>query len=538
MAPNTATSDVARIGAMTERAGWGGIRTPLASVGGLVTGGFGLLVLILACVTVGAGWQVETHQADLADLEHHSTTASLLQNVEAEAGISGLLLQRYVDAGNDSYVQEINDHANAAQQSLEQALVRGGPPELSQLTPTGAQLVQDAARATALRQAGDTTDASALLEQIVPVFRQYRLQLEAVANQEVAQVDQLRARADAAGQRAFWLLIASGTIGVVLGLAASFWIARTIMKPLSSLEETAHRASVGDLSARAPVTGPKELAHLGYVMNNMMGAIEARTADLRRANNQLRSNNLDLLEARNQAATDPLTGLGNHRSFHKSLRDEVTQAEAAGSSVGLIMIDVDGFKGINDSLGHLAGDQLLRDLANTLTQVARKENTFRYGGDELAVLLLDVNCVAAVEVAERLRTAVSEMGEQAMTISLGVGCFPEMASSAEELIYRADMAMYWAKSSGRNRVANWNDLQGAEVNRARPSYTDGLGERHDIVASLCAALEAKDTKTREHAERCSWYIAELATELGLNEADVSRLLDALRSSARRALPAN
>ena len=488
MARNMATSDVARVDAMTDRAGWGGIRTPLTSVGGLVTGGFGLLVLFLACVTVGAGWQVQTHQSDLADLQHHSTTASLLQNVEAEAGISGLLLQRYVDAGNDSYVQEINDHANAAQQSLEQALVQGGPPELSQLTPTGAQLVQDAARATALRQAGDTTDASALLEQIVPVFRQYRLQLEAVATREISQVDQLRSRADAAGQRAFWLLVASGTIGVILGLAASFWIARTIMKPLSSLEETAHRASVGDLSARAPVTGPRELAHLGYVLNNMMGAIEARTADLRLANDQLRSNNLDLLEARNQAATDPLTGLGNHRSFHKSLRDEVAQAEEAGSSVGLIMIDVDGFKGINDSLGHLAGDQLLRDLANTLTHVAKKENTFRYGGDELAVLLPGVRCVAAVEVAERLRNAVSEMGEQPMTISLGVGCFPEMASSAEELIYRADMAMYWAKSSGKNRVANWDDLQGNEVNRARPRYTDGTRrETRYRDVSLCRA---------------------------------------------------
>src|ERR1700674_5420771 len=180
MGPNTATSDVARVGSLADRAGWGGIRTPLSSVGSLVTGGFGLLVFFLACVTVGAGWQVRTHQSDLADLQHHSTTASLLQNVEAEAGISGLLLQRYVDAGNDTYVQEINDHAHAAQQSLEQALVLGGPPELSQLTPTGAQLVQDAARATALRQAGDTTDASALLEQIVPVFRQYRLQLEGV----------------------------------------------------------------------------------------------------------------------------------------------------------------------------------------------------------------------------------------------------------------------------------------------------------------------------------------------------------------------
>jgi diguanylate cyclase (GGDEF)-like protein len=202
------------------------------------------------------------------------------------------------------------------------------------------------------------------------------------------------------------------------------------------------------------------------------------------------------------------------------------------------MLDVDRFKGINDSLGHLAGDQLLRDLANTLTQVAKKENTFRYGGDELAVLLPGVSCLAAVEVAESLRNAVLEMGGEPMTISLGVGCFPETASSAEELIYRADMAMYWAKSSGRNCVANWNDLQGAEVSHARPPYTDDHGARHDIVAALCAALKAKDVKTRKQAERCSWYAAELATELGLSEADVSMLRGALRSSAPGASPAN
>jgi response regulator RpfG family c-di-GMP phosphodiesterase len=100
------------------------------------------------------------------------------------------------------------------------------------------------------------------------------------------------------------------------------------------------------------------------------------------------------------------------------------------------------------------------------------------------------------------------------------------------------MAMYWAKSSGRNRVANWDDLQGAEVNRAGQLYTDGLGKRHDIVGSLCAALKAKDAKTRKQAERCSWYTAELANELGLSEADVSMLREALRSSAQLAPSAN
>ena len=149
-------------------------RSPLASVRSLVVGGFGLLVLILACVTVGAAWEQLVHQSELADLERHSTMASL-QNAEAQASISGLLLQRYVAAGNESYVAEINDHAAAAQQSLNTALATGGPPGLDQVTATGAALQQGAARAAALRESGNLDEASAVMEEIVPVFRTYRL---------------------------------------------------------------------------------------------------------------------------------------------------------------------------------------------------------------------------------------------------------------------------------------------------------------------------------------------------------------------------
>jgi diguanylate cyclase (GGDEF)-like protein len=501
------------------------------SVRGLIACGFGLLVLILACIAVGAAWQTRTNQQDLAQLEHHSTTASLLQNVEADAGISALLLQRYVDAGNDSYVKEINDNATAAQQSLEQALAQGGPLQLSQLTATGAQLVQDASRATVLKQAGDSADAAALLEQIVPVFHDYRLQLQSLAAQELVQVAQLRARADAAGQRAFWLLVGASTIGIIAGIIASVWIARLIMKPLASLEETAHRVSAGDLSARAPSKGPKELAHLGSVLNEMMHAIETRTADLGRANSQLGEKNRDLIDARQQAATDPLTGLGNHRSFHTRVREEVVRAQETGSSVGLIMIDVDSFKDLNDSLGHLAGDQLLRDLAKALSDIATRQNAYRYGGDELAVLVPGADGGRTAEIGELLRKAASELVGYPMSISLGVAGFPETAASAEELVYRADMAMYLAKSSGKNRVETWTSVsdRGAEAR----SYTNGRSSRRDLVASLCDALNAKDDKTRRLAKQCARYATELAPDLGLSAADVASLRQAVTASGGR-----
>jgi diguanylate cyclase (GGDEF)-like protein len=459
---NTPTADIAVRGGSGERL------ARASSVKGLVIGGFGLLVALLACVGIGASWQVKAHESDLAELEHHSTVASLLQNVEAQAATSGLLLQRYVDAGNGEYVQEIQDHADAAQASLQAAMEQDGSPELVSLTTTGAQLVGDAARATQLRQSGDIPAASAVLEQIVPTFREYRLQLEAMSTKELTQVSQLREDADTTGQRAFWLLVISTVVGVVVGIIASVFIARTIIRPLAALEATARRAFVGDLSARAPVTGPAEFAHLGFVLNDMMGAIESRTTDLRKANDELVKKNRDLVHARSQAATDPLTGLGNHRSFHKRVREEIGKSDGQ-RRIGLIMIDVDGFKDVNDSLGHLAGDQLLRDMAETLTSITPREDTFRYGGDEFAVITPGCGEDEAAEIARKLRSAVAAMAGFSMTISLGVAAYPADAETAQDLVYRADMAMYMAKSSGKNRVEVWSGLKDRGMGEVTPS---------------------------------------------------------------------
>ncbi len=504
------------------------LRLPLwpSSVKSRVIAGFGLLIIILGGVTLGASLQVRTHQADLAELESHSSMASLLQRAEAQASISGLLLQRYVAAGNDSYVAEINDHANAAQESLTAAVAQRTLPEVAEVATLGAPLVEGAARAATLRQKGDIAGAQAALEEIVPIFHDYRLKLESLAGQELAQVTELRANADHAGKVALWLLVLSGVIGTVMGLAASIFIARSIIAPLMSLEETAARVSEGDLSARAPARGPRELAHLGSVMNHMVEAVEERAAELRLANRKLREQNRQLLDARTQAATDPLTSLGNHRSFHKRIREDVSAARANGTSIGLVIFDVDGFKAVNDSLGHLAGDGLLRDLSAALAKVVKREDTYRYGGDEFAVLLAGVDRAKAIDVADSMRRAVEQISAgkgMKFTVSLGVASFPESASSAEELIYKADMAMYWAKSTGKNRVSDWDGLQGQTVEATGTSYSERGGRTPNTIASLMTALSAKDPATSEHAERCSWYTAELARELGLGEADVEAL---------------
>ncbi len=516
--------------------------TPVSSVKGRIIIGFGLVTLLLIGVVAGAAYQARAHQSDLAVLETHTRTASQLQSAEANAAISGLLLQRYVISGDEIYVAEIKEHADAAQASMNAALANGNVAGLDAVYAYGTILVQDAARVTQLRLSGNVAEAEALVEQIVPLFREYRIQLEALASEELAEVASLSERASATGRLTALLLVASGAIGVVLLVVGGYLLARSILKPLAALEGTARRASDGDLSARAPTSGPGELAHLGVVLNDMMDAVEQKTEKLRYANEELRHRHRQLTDARSQAATDPLTDLGNHRAFHKQLQWHVETARQSGSSLGLILLDLDSFKEVNDSQGHQAGDELLRNVAKVLAEVTAtptctanckelckqhcKEYCFRYGGDELAILVPGADRATATEFAARVRVAIENMPVDSgpgITASVGVAIFPESGTTAKEIVYRADMAMYNAKATGKNRVNVWGSSLDEHLDGIAPR-SDDTGRRHaDVVASLTSALRAKDPQTKDHAERCSWYTGELAAELGLADTEISVL---------------
>jgi len=500
---------------------------PFSSVKGRIIGGFALICIVFTVALSASLWQEQIHRSDLQELDQHSSTATLLQEAEAQAGIAALLLQRFVIAGDETLIPEIQTHAAAAVDSLTRAVAAGAPPSVDDAAVSGTGLAQGTGLIVALRQAGEFEAANQAMEDIVPVFRDFRLNLEAATAQELALVTELRASADRAGNLAFVLLIASGGAGILFALLVSTIIARSINKPLTSLEETATAASRGDLSARAPATGPRELAHLGIVLNSMMSAVESHTHELKEAYAELKTRNEQLTDARSQALTDPLTGLGNHRSFHRRIRSDVSNVEGTDKPVSLIMFDIDGFKQVNDTLGHLAGDELLRDIASRLEPAIQLSDAYRYGGDEFAVILVGRDRREAVVIAEQLRSSIASLTaphSEQLTVSLGVCGFPEMASSAEELVYRADMAMYWAKSTGKNRVGDWDGLVSRRQNEILPEYAgDRSGKSHDAVASLVSALNAKDPTTRDHTERCSWYATELARDLGLDEEATSIL---------------
>jgi diguanylate cyclase (GGDEF)-like protein len=157
-----------------------------------------------------------------------------------------------------------------------------------------------------------------------------------------------------------------------------------------------------------------------------------------------------------QAMTDPLTGLYNHRYFRDRLKREIELAVRDEEKVSLILLDLDHLKQINDTKGHLAGDECLRHVANVLKAAVRSTDICaRYGGEEFVVILPQCDREEALGVAERIRSMIASSpveGVGWVTASIGVATYPLGASSSEELIEMADRAMYMAKAAGRNRV--------------------------------------------------------------------------------------
>jgi diguanylate cyclase (GGDEF)-like protein len=162
------------------------------------------------------------------------------------------------------------------------------------------------------------------------------------------------------------------------------------------------------------------------------------------------------------AATDPLTGLANRRSFEQALEREWLRAARNGSHIAVMMIDADSFKLYNDRYGHQAGDNVLRDLARCIEAHARRpaDTCARYGGEEFIVLLPETDVHGAVIVAEAIRGAFEGLGiphagsaHGIATLSAGVADHhPAAGESPETLVRQADEALYAAKSHGRNRV--------------------------------------------------------------------------------------
>ena len=169
----------------------------------------------------------------------------------------------------------------------------------------------------------------------------------------------------------------------------------------------------------------------------------------------------EMQDLRLQASLDSLTGLGNRKTFDESLSRALEGAPDDMSSVCLMMVDIDNFKRINDEYGHLIGDKILRFVADILKRSVKGRDTVsRFGGDEFGVILEETPPSGAYRLAESIRQTVAksslkrtDTGEAigSITVSIGVDC-NQQGDAIEDLLHRADKALYESKQKGRNRV--------------------------------------------------------------------------------------
>jgi len=192
---------------------------------------------------------------------------------------------------------------------------------------------------------------------------------------------------------------------------------------------------------------PREQELLAYLANQ--AAISIENVDLHRT-------------VQRQAVTDELTGLFNHRRFQEVMTAEVERTKRFGHELGLIMLDIDNFKRVNDRFGHLQGDLVLREVARVLRESSREiDEPARYGGEEMAVALPQTGLQGAYEFAERVRRRIEDLelplldgsGTLRVTASFGAAALPRSADiDKDALVAAADAALYAAKRAGKNRT--------------------------------------------------------------------------------------
>ena len=175
----------------------------------------------------------------------------------------------------------------------------------------------------------------------------------------------------------------------------------------------------------------------------------------------------DILKAKKKitllSQTDDLTGLLNMRAFNLVLEKEIARARRYENPFTIVMIDVDGLKAINDRYGHTAGSRLVREVADSIRGLVRKSDVLaRYGGDEFVILMTHTSMRGAIISAERIRNAIQNTTLAVnrkhinTTASIGIASFPDNVSNAEEVLDKADVALYQSKQCGRNKVTGYD----------------------------------------------------------------------------------
>lgn len=319
---------------------------------------------------------------------------------------------------------------------------------------------------------------------------------------------------------AFFLLTS-----VIFSIVLTSIFSAIIFRPITQFVSRLHAVVKGELARLTDDHRSDEIGQVASAFNEILQLLEHKEEMLSRIN------------------LDYLTGLYNHGYFQARLQEEIDRAKQQSGELALLMLDIDRFKLINDSLGHMAGDDILRQIAGLLKRnLHEKDIAARYGGEEFAIILPGEGLLGALKTAEKIRKAVSahafkltkeligdaENQAISLTVSIGIAVYPQHSKEKMGLIMAADSALYQAKRLGRDRVCAYK--AGIGVRASDPSHVsmflqDPTGS---AIKVLAAAIDARDPYTRNHSENVSRYALLIGKHFGLDNEQLELLHMAAR----------
>jgi diguanylate cyclase (GGDEF)-like protein len=328
----------------------------------------------------------------------------------------------------------------------------------------------------------------------IPHFIELRRRLDNLLDEGIQRLvaQRVAAAQEAAAasvERTLIITIVLGLSMLAFGPLVARRLVRALVIPLRRLTEGAAILGAGNMAHRIECGRGNEFGNefgeLARDFNRMAGLLQQYMMQLRESNELLEQRvAARTAELAHQAGHDPLTGLANRTRIHQFMDDAIKAARRRGEMFALLLLDLDSFKDVNDSLGHDSGDRLLREVARRLQEQVREgDMAARLGGDEFCLLLRDIDdAEQAAEVAQRCLDALAEpLALKGMAIgvrgSIGIALYPDDAGETNALLMAADTAMYAAKHGGKHRYAFYDN-----------NMTQAVDQRLALESALRGAL--------------------------------------------------
>ncbi len=201
--------------------------------------------------------------------------------------------------------------------------------------------------------------------------------------------------------------------------------------------------------------------------NSVMSYQVATVISLLYLNEFLRRNEIQRKKLKNLSTIDYLSNIYNKRYFVDRIEEEIYRANRNSTKIGLLLFDIDKFKQVNDTYGHAFGDQLLREISDSISSITRKNEVFcRYGGDEFVLIITDYKISSYIHIKERIFEVIENLNKEhayqddfSLSLSIGLSVYPDDSNSSDDLFKKADLSMYESKSENVNSFTLYKSLK-------------------------------------------------------------------------------